>query len=164
MKINAKRTAAVGGAIAALALGGTGIALAQDDAAPAPSSTAGAEAGEGTAEDPAGEGSDGQEPTFAGSVPAPAETDNGQMSEAEESATLEGLATITPEEAAAAALAVVPGSAGDAELGNENGFVVYDVTVTAADGTTVDVKVDAGNGQVLAQETDGEGGEGPNDD
>lgn len=154
MKINAKRTAAVGGAIAALALGGTGIALAQADAAPAPSSTDGAVADEGTAEDPAGEGSDEQEPTFTGSVPAPAETDNGQTSEADEATSLEGLATITPDEAIAAALAAVPGSASDAELGNENGFVVYDVTVTAADGTTIDVKVDAGNGEVLAQETD----------
>jgi hypothetical protein len=33
--------------------------------------------------------------------------------------------------------------------------------VTAADGTTIDVKVDAGNGQVLAQDTEGaEGDEG----
>jgi len=145
MRINVKRTAAVGGTIAALALGGTGVALAQSDAPAAPqSSTDGA----------AGETDDSQDPSYTGSIPAPA--DNGtEASEADEAASLQGLATITPDEASAAALASVPGTAGAVELDNENGFVVYSVEVTAADGTTIDVKVDAGNGQVLAQDTEG---------
>jgi uncharacterized membrane protein YkoI len=42
----------------------------------------------------------------------------------------------------------------DAELGNENGFVVWEVEVQASDGTLQEVKVDAGNGQVLAQEAE----------
>ncbi len=64
------------------------------------------------------------------------------------------MATITPEEATTAALAAVPGTAGAAELDSENGYVVYSVPITGAGGTTVDVKVDAGSGAVLAQETD----------
>lgn len=45
------------------------------------------------------------------------------------------------------------GTAGAAELDSENGYVVYSVPITGADGTTVDVKIDAGNAAVLAQET-----------
>ncbi|MGB3683380.1 MAG: PepSY domain-containing protein, partial [Rubrobacteraceae bacterium] len=48
----------------------------------------------------------------------------------------------------------------NAELGNENGYVVWEVEVAAQDGTLQEVKVDAGNGKVLAQETgDNEGSE-----
>ena len=57
------------------------------------------------------------------------------------------------------ATAAVPGTAGTPELSDENGNVVYDVEVTAADGSKVGVKVDAGNGSVLAQETDDAGDE-----
>jgi len=97
-------------------------------------------------------GSD-EDPALNSSVSAPAEQENGpEVSEADESAALEGLATVTPDEAEAAALAAVPGTAVRPELENENGSVVYGVEVTQADGTVVDVKVDAGNGDVLAQE------------
>ena len=57
----------------------------------------------------------------------------------------------------------VPGTAAQPELENENGSVVYGVEVTKADGTVVDVKVDAGNGEVLAREADGPDGEGHED-
>ncbi|WP_308195101.1 PepSY domain-containing protein [Microbacterium profundi] len=67
---------------------------------------------------------------------------------------LQSLATVTPEEATAAALAAVPGTAGDATLEDENGYVVYEVQVTAADGSVIEVKVDAGDASVLAQEAD----------
>lgn len=97
-------------------------------------------------------GSD-EDPALNSSVSAPAEQENGpEVSEADESAALEGLATVTPDEAEAAALAAVPGTAAQPELENENGSVVYEVEVTQADGTVVEVKVDAGNGDVLAQE------------
>jgi len=72
--------------------------------------------------------------------------------EAAESAALEGLAQVTPEEATAAALKAVPGTAAAAQLENENGYVVYGIEVTAADGTVIDVKIDAGDGAVLAQD------------
>jgi len=83
-----------------------------------------------------------------------AETDN----EAADAAKLAPLATVTPEAASAAATAAVPGTAGAATLGDENGNVVYEVGVTTTDGSKVEVKVDAGNGNVLAQET-GDAGE-----
>ena len=46
----------------------------------------------------------------------------------------------------------MPGTAGPATLENENGNVVYGVTITNG-ATTTDVKVDAGNGKVLAQDS-----------
>lgn len=150
MRINVKRTAAVGGAITALALGGTGIALAQSDAPTGPPASADTETENGEVT---------EEPAYTGSVPAPADADT-EGSEADEAAGLEALAVISSDEASAAAVAAVPGTVGAVELGNENGYVVYDVEVTTAGGTVVDVKVDAGNGQVLAQETgDDEGGQ-----
>ena len=56
-------------------------------------------------------------------------------------------------------LAAVPGTAGTATLENENGNVVYSVIVTTSTGA-VDVKVDAGNGKVLAQDAGGNETEG----
>lgn len=101
---------------------------------------------------------DGVEPadtTYTASITAP----TGQGNEADESATLAPLAKITPTEATKAALAAVPGTAGTATLENENGYVVYGMTVTTPTGT-VDVKVDAGNGKVLAQDSGAETGNG----
>lgn len=98
-----------------------------------------------------------ESPAYTSSVTAPDNgSDTGTDDEAAESASLEGLAKTTPEQAKTAALAAVPGTADKAELGNENGNVVYEVEVTGSDGKHTDVKVDAGNGAVLAQETDDE--------
>lgn len=77
---------------------------------------------------------------------------------AAEGAALAAAAKITPDAAKAAALAAVPGTAGKVELENENGNVVFGVEVTTAGGSRVDVKVDAGNGKVLAQEADDQEG------
>jgi uncharacterized membrane protein YkoI len=108
-----------------LGLGGTGIAIAQS-------------------------GGGGGKATYTSSVTAPdSDTDS-----AAHDAALAALAKITPDQAKAAALAAVPGAAGKVELENENGNVVFGVEVTTASGSKMDVKVDAGNGKVLAQETD----------
>ena len=56
--------------------------------------------------------------------------------------------------AEAAALDTVPGEVRETELENENGFVVYEVEVAGDDGKLHEVVVDAGNGEVLAQETE----------
>ena len=85
-----------------------------------------------------------ESPSYTSSITAP------------ENATLDGLAKITPAEAAAKAGAATNGTAGKVELENENGNVVYGVEITQADGTKLDVKVDAGNGEVLAKESDGD--------
>jgi hypothetical protein len=56
----------------------------------------------------------------------------------------------------------VPGTAGEVELDNENGIVVWSVEDTATDdAATTDIRVDAGNGDVLAQDAgdDSESGE-----
>ncbi len=80
------------------------------------------------------------------SITAPAEVEG--QSEADESVALAPLAKITAEEATAAAQAVVAGDVIKVELENENGAVVYGVEIG-----NVDVKVDAGTGQVLHQDS-----------
>lgn len=100
------------------------------------------------------EADDTQDPSYTSSVTAPEGSES--QSEADEATALKGLATITADQARDAALAAVPGKPGDVELDNENGNVVWSVEVTGADGMVTDVKVDAGNGNVLVQETDDE--------
>jgi uncharacterized membrane protein YkoI len=59
--------------------------------------------------------------------------------------------TLTVEEAKAAAVNHTPGTVISVELENEDGYLVYGVTID--DGTTLyDVKIDAGNGDVLKVE------------
>lgn len=118
------RLVAGGTALAALGLGGTGIAIAHS-------------------------GGDAKAP-YTSSVTV---ADTGTESEASDAA-LAGLAKITPEQAKVAALVAFPGTAGQIELENEDGNVVFGVETTAASGAPMDVKVDAGNGTVLAQEAD----------
>jgi len=96
-------------------------------------------------------------PTYTSSVTVP-NTGAESTDDAAEAAQLKVVAVLTPDQAKAAALAAAPGTAGDVELSNENGNVVYSVEVTTAAGK-VDVKVDAGNGSILAQETDNNDGE-----
>ena len=92
-----------------------------------------------------------QEPAYTSSITV---DDTAESSEADEANALAGLAKITADEARAAALAAVPGTAEEVELENENGNVVYGVEITDASGAEFDVKVDAGNGAILAQEAD----------
>jgi uncharacterized membrane protein YkoI len=69
---------------------------------------------------------------------------------------LRGLPRSTASRAAEkAALDAVPGEVREVELESESGFVVYEVEVAGNDGTLHEVVVDAGNGKVLAQETEG---------
>jgi uncharacterized membrane protein YkoI len=91
-----------------------------------------------------------QDPSYKSSVTAPEQ--NGQ-NEADQSAALQSLAKISPDQARDAALAAVPGTADKVELDNENGNVVYSVTITDASGAKTDVKVDAGNGSVLHKDS-----------
>ena len=110
-----------------------------------------------------GETDSSQEPAYTSSITV---DDTAESSEADEADALAGLAKITADEARAAALAAVPGTAEEVELENENGNVVYGVEITDANGAEFDVKVDAGNGTVLAQESDDadEGEEGDEED
>ena len=100
-----------------------------------------------------------QDPILNGSVQSP--EIEGQ-SEADESAALASLASITADDAGQAALAANSGATvNGVQLENENGSVVYEVDMTDASGAAIEVKVDAGDGAVLAQESgDDEAGEG----
>lgn len=101
------------------------------------------------------------DPMPSGSIQAP---DVEGQSEAEESAALESLATISADDAAQAALVANPGATvNGVELENEDGSVVYEVDVADSAGTTLEVKIDAGNGAVLTQES-GDEAEGPEDE
>ena len=91
-----------------------------------------------------------QDPGYASSVAAP---EQNSQSEADQSAALQSLAKISPDQARDAALAAVPGTADKIELDNENGNVVYSVQITGSNGAKTDVKVDAGNGSVLHQDS-----------
>jgi len=90
-----------------------------------------------------------QEPSYAGSIKV---TDSNAKDEGSESQALAGLAKISAADAKKAALAKVSGTVIKTSLDNENGYLVYSVEVKDAQGKVFDVKVDAGNGTVLAIE------------
>ena len=69
-----------------------------------------------------------------------------------ESQKLQSLAKVDQAAAEKAALGAVSGTVKNADLGNENGYVVWDIEVADQGGKVTDVKVDAGNGKILAQE------------
>lgn len=85
--------------------------------------------------------------TLGGSIQVGAEVEDESLTEAEELTQYTGLATITADEAKVYAESEVGGTATKATLGNENGSLIYEVQI----GTT-EVKVDAGNGTILATE------------
>ena len=102
----------------------------------------------GTDASDTGKDSNTADPAYTASIIAP----QGSGTESDENAALAPLAKISSADATKAALAAVPGTAGAAVLENENGNVVYGVTITTSTGST-DVKVDAGTGKVLAQDS-----------
>ena len=162
MKKSIKRTIATGAVATALVLGGAGVVAATTGAA-LPGMTHAATSSTPTPGD--SNDSHEQESSIVGSIAAPAEANEAAEDtetaadetarEAAETKALEALATITPDQATTAALKAVPGTVGTVQLEEEDGFVVYKVEVTAADGTVTEVIVDAGNGTVLAQEVEG---------
>jgi len=64
------------------------------------------------------------------------------------------LATVSFEQAVQNALASIQGQVLKMELEDENGFLVYGIEIVTADKSIVDVKVDAGSGDVLAMDAD----------
>lgn len=147
-----RNKAVVAGLATAAALaGGVGVAAASGSSGapdnPKSSSQAeGPEQPEGT-EQP--EGAEQREPSLNGSVPV---QEVAGENEKQASARLSAQAKITQQEAEQAALVAVPGTVSGSELGDENGSLVWQVDVVKADSSQVEVKVDAGNGKVLAQE------------
>jgi uncharacterized membrane protein YkoI len=91
---------------------------------------------------------DEKEPQYTGSI-AVDESQYEGLSEADEAAALQAIATVSSAEAEAAALAANPGtSVVKTELDVENGFLVYSVELSNG----MDVKVDAGNAEILCTE------------
>lgn len=105
-----------------------------------------------------------QEPKLNGSISVPESAT--EQSEADESAQLEALSTIDVKAAEAAATGSVAGSSVVfTELGDENGSLVYEVTVKDGAGVLTEVKVDAGDASVLATEAgEDEAAEGAEDE
>ena len=76
------------------------------------------------------------------------------------------LARLSFNQALQKALSEVPGHILKADLGDENGFLFYDIEVVKADNSIVDIKVDAGSGKVvvmLQDKADKEGNENDNE-
>jgi uncharacterized membrane protein YkoI len=114
------------------------------------------EAGEGDEKGEKAEGNEANEANEAGEQNEADEQNEATSPEEQaEAARYQKLARITADQARSAALAAVPGTAMSVELENEDGNLVYGVTVKAAAGER-DVKVDAGNGKVLHIEQDGQ--------
>ena len=135
--------------------GAAGVAAAATtQGTPRPSAAVQQAAGQSDAPD------SGDSPSYQSSVTVPQSPDTAgsAANEATNTATLAPLAKVTPDQASAAATAKVPGTAGKVQLEDENGNVVYGVEVTTANGSRTDVKVDAGNGAVLHQDSDDESG------
>jgi len=89
-----------------------------------------------------------QDPPYSSSVTAP--QDQAGQNETGDAQALAAKATITADQAKAAALAQFPGATvQNVGLENENGNVVYGVELTDTSGKAQDVKVDAGSGKVL---------------
>jgi uncharacterized membrane protein YkoI len=94
---------------------------------------------------------DEQQPQYTGSIIVDESQYEG-MSEADEAAALQAMAIVSSAEAEAVALDANPGtSVVKTELDNENGVLVYSVELS----NDLDVKVDAGNGEVLHTEEAG---------
>jgi uncharacterized membrane protein YkoI len=75
----------------------------------------------------------------------------------ESQAELAKRAKVTQQQAEAAALAVQPGQVVKAKLDDEDGYLVWQVDVKHAKGTT-EIAVDAGNAKVLAAEAEEDDG------
>ncbi len=129
-----------------LAVAGSAAANAAPVASPSTTLTAASTPGSASGQNAEGEASDG-------TSGAPAQAEQFEQSEQSESAALAGKTTVTPAQAAQAATATVKGSTVVAStLGDENGQVIYEVTVKDASGATSDVTVDALTGQVVADQ------------
>ncbi|MGB9592763.1 MAG: PepSY domain-containing protein [Anaerolineae bacterium] len=143
MKVDKRIAGAVAGVCLLAGSLGIGMALAQGPVTSSPTAVVQREAG---VDDQV------QEPLYSGSI-AVDQTQFDGMSETDEAAALQKMATISADQAKMAAEAANPGAtATKVELDNENGALVYSVELSNG----LDVKVDAGNGQILHTEQAGE--------
>lgn len=93
----------------------------------------------------------GNDDLTGGSVEAP---EREFESDARESRELRSLAEVTIPSAAQAARETQPGQVTKVEVEDEEGYVVYEVELAGDDGAYYEMKVDAGNGDILKSETE----------
>lgn len=103
---------------------------------------------QGTDGETADDNTASQDPTYVASIAVDEASLEG-LSDAQECTALTELATVTPEEAQATAETETGAVVAKVELDNENGYLIYSAELE--DGR--DVKVDAGNGKILAVES-----------
>lgn len=154
LKSTKTRWVAVGATVAAL--GGGGAALAANGA---DDGSQDLKPGASSVTVPTGPGSsEPQDATEANETPGkegaegredPKLEAKDDAAETAEAAQLAKVAKVTEAQAKLAAITRVPGTATAAELGNENGNVVWEVEVKDGSGKVQEVKIDAGNAQVL---------------
>ncbi len=167
MKTNKKKAGIVAAAVSGVLLIGGGALAFADTPAPSPGDTttvSSSQVKDDTGTEKEGTGTERGETAFTGTIKAPAEAeseteaaDGSSEEKAQDQAetdALAKLATVTEQEATKAATDLVPGTISSIELDDEDGFVVWEVDITQADGTMVEVLVDAGNASILAQEMD----------
>ena len=93
---------------------------------------------------------DDADESYKGSVSAPGHNES----------SVQKLAKIDKAAAEQVALKAVPGTVHETELEtSDNGYVVYDIEVAGNDGQSHEVKVDAGNGKILHQDSEEEADE-----
>lgn len=102
----------------------------------------------------------GSEDVIGGSVQAPEQEFENDRAKRE----LRSLAEITVPGAAQAAREARPGQVTEVEIEDEEGSVVYEVEVAGDDGAYYEMKVDAGNGDILKSETEDDSGDDDLDD
>jgi uncharacterized membrane protein YkoI len=92
-------------------------------------------------------GGDDGDDAYKGSVSAPDQSGT----------SLQDAAKVDQAAAEQAALKAVPGTLHETELEtSDNGYVVYDIEIAGDDGNNHEVKVDAGNGEILQQDLEDE--------
>lgn len=104
---------------------------------------------------------------FGGMALSAQQTDQKDRIQVKDEAGFAQMAKISINSAINAALKQFPGKVLQAELKNENNYLVYDVEIVNADHKIENVKVDAGNGSILKidrERQDTEGREGENND
>jgi uncharacterized membrane protein YkoI len=155
----------VAAAAAALAVaGGSGLALAQQGGnAPGPTGPAAAvqkadQPEPGDLPDRVDRPEPGDTADVAGAAEAPdgpGREDSGDAAEKAEAAKLLPQAKVTEQQAAQKALVTSPGTVVEAQLGQENGTIVWEFQVKAPDGSGHEVKVNATTGAVISTTADG---------
>lgn len=178
--MHSRKAIAVGAIATATVVGGATMAAANRPGPSAGTSTS-ATSGETGVDTETNDGPDqgekgdqGETPIAEGTIKAPPEAEDAaegsedaaseKAADAAEQDALAQLATVDRAAASSAAIAEVPGTAGTTTLEEEDGYVVYQVEITKADESVVEVVLDAGNASVLGQEaSDGDGPEGSDD-